>query len=72
MTADPWEEATFEGHARAQRARAAALTPQVRLAMVEQAVRDADRVGRLRQWRERKQREVMEAWEAGSGDRDAR
>ena len=64
MTDDPWEEATFDGHSRAQRRRAAALEPQVRLALVERAVRDADRAGLLVLWRERRQREVIAAWEA--------
>jgi hypothetical protein len=48
---DAWDdEATFEGHERAQRRRAAALTPAQRLALVEQLVRDVDRAGLLAQW----------------------
>lgn len=64
MSDGAWEEATFDGHARAQRRRAAALEPQVRLTMVERAVRDAHRAGLLVRWRERRQREVIAAWEA--------
>jgi len=64
VTGDPWEEATFDGHARAQRRRAASLEPQVRLAMVERAVQDAHRAGLLVRWRERKQRDVLAAWES--------
>lgn len=64
MTADPWEEADFDGHRRAQRRREAALTPQQRLAAVEGLVRDAHRAGVLQGWRERKQREIVKAWEA--------
>jgi hypothetical protein len=63
---DPWEEASFEGHERAQRRRAAALAPASRLAAVEQMLREAHRAGVLSTWRARKQREVLEAWE-GSG-----
>jgi hypothetical protein len=63
MTDDGWHEATFEAHERAQRRRAAALTPAQRLALVEQLVRDAHRAGLLEQWRAAKQRAVMAAWE---------
>ncbi len=63
MTADPWEEATFEGLERAQRRRVAAWSPQERLAWLEDAVRDLSERGLLVELRERKQRAVMAAWE---------
>jgi hypothetical protein len=63
VTTDPWDEATFEGLERAQRRRVAAWTPQQRLAWLEAALHDAHRAGVLQPLRERKQREVMEAWE---------
>lgn len=63
MTADPWEEATFEGLERAQRRRVAAWSPQERLAWLEDAVRDLSERGLLVALRERKQRDVMAAWE---------
>lgn len=62
---DGWEEATFDGHEAAQRRRAAAGGPVQRLAAVEQLLRDADRLGLLEPWRERKQRDLMRAWEGG-------
>lgn len=62
MTDQAWEEATFEGHERAQRRRAQALAPIERLALVERLVRDAARTGVLASMRERKQREVMAGW----------
>jgi hypothetical protein len=65
MSADAWEEATFEGLERAQRRRFAGLTPQERLRACEDMVRFAHEVGQLVAWRERKQREVMAAWESG-------
>lgn len=65
MTAQGWEEATFEGHERAQRRRALALTPAERLAAAERLVSDAARCGVLDRLRERRQREVLDAWESG-------
>lgn len=63
MTADPWEEATFEGLERAQRRRVAAWSPLERLAWLDDAVRDLGERGLLVALRERKQRAVMAAWE---------
>jgi hypothetical protein len=67
MTTDPWAEATFDGLERAQRRRIAAWTPAERLAWLEETVADLDERGLLAPWRERKQREVTSAWEAGAG-----
>jgi hypothetical protein len=64
VTTDPWEEATFEGLERAQRRRVAAWSPEERLAWLEDAVRDLAERGLLAALRERKQREVLAAWEA--------
>lgn len=63
MTEDVWSEATFAGHERAQRRRAASLTPVQRLDVVERLVRDAARAGVLVHVRARRQREVMASWE---------
>jgi hypothetical protein len=65
MTTDPWEEGTFEGLERAQRRRVAAWSPEERLEWLEDAVRDLSERGLLVALRERKQRAVMAAWEAG-------
>lgn len=59
---DTWDEATFEGHERAQRRRGLALTPHERLAVAERLVRDAASTGALTAIRERRQREAMAAW----------
>lgn len=59
---DAWDEATFDGHESAQRRRAATASPAQRLAAVEQLLRDADRLGLIAPWRERKQRDLMTAW----------
>jgi hypothetical protein len=64
MTTDPWQEATFEGHERAQRRRVAAWSPEERLVWLEDAVRDLAERGLLAALRERKQRQVLAAWEA--------
>lgn len=64
---DPWDEATFDGHRRAQLLRAATVSPAERLAAAEQLVRDAHRAGVLQLWRERKQRDVLAAWERSPG-----
>jgi hypothetical protein len=63
MSADPWAEATFEGLERAQRRRVAAWTPLERLAWLEDVLADLHERGQLAVWRERKQRELLEAWE---------
>jgi hypothetical protein len=63
MTTDPWQEATFEGLERAQRRRVAAWSPEERLAWLDDAVDDLIERGLLGALRERKQREVMDAWE---------
>lgn len=63
MTTDPWEEATFEGLERAQRRRVAAWSPEERLAWLDDAVRDLSERGLLAALRERRQRDVMAAWE---------
>lgn len=65
MSADPWAEATFEGLQRAQRRRVAAWSPLERLAWLDDTVADLEERGLLATWRERRQREVMAAWEAG-------
>jgi hypothetical protein len=65
MSSDPWAEATFEGLERAQRRRVAAWTPMQRLAWLDDTVAELDERGLLVVWRERKQREVMAAWESG-------
>lgn len=63
MSADAWEEATFDGLARAQRRRVAAWTPQERLAWLDAVVLEAYRAGVLDDVRARRQRAVMAAWE---------
>jgi hypothetical protein len=63
VTTDPWEEATFEGLERAQRRRVAVWSPEERLAWLEDAVGDLAERGLLAALRERKQREVLAAWE---------
>jgi hypothetical protein len=62
---DPWDEVTFDDHARAQRRRWAAWPAETRWEWLASAVEDCRRQGLLAGWRERKQREVMAAWEAG-------
>ena len=64
MTADPWEEATFEGLERGQRRRVAAWSAEERLAWLDDAVGDLIERGLLVALRERKQRELIEAWES--------
>jgi hypothetical protein len=61
---DSWAEATFAGKAAAQTRRAAALSTEQRLAWLEAVLIDAARTGVLRALRERKQRELLEAWNA--------
>jgi hypothetical protein len=67
MSGDPWAEATFEGLERAQRRRVAGWTPLERLAWLEDAVSELHARGLLVEWRERKQREVLAAWERSAG-----
>jgi hypothetical protein len=64
MTTDSWEEGTFDGLERAQRRRVAAWTPEERLAWLDDAVDDLSERGLLGALRERRQREVVNAWEA--------
>ncbi|MDX6200342.1 MAG: hypothetical protein QOJ79_3493 [Actinomycetota bacterium] len=63
---DEWAGATYAGNQRAQRRRQAALTPQQRLAWLEEALTYAARSGGLARVRQRKQRDVLEAWHRGS------
>jgi hypothetical protein len=60
---DAWDEATYVGKARAQRRRFASLTPEQRLAWLEDALIEAERTGVLARVRQRKQRDVVQAWE---------
>ena len=66
---DPWLEATHAGTERAQRSRRVALTPQQRLAWLEEALVETERTGVLAQVRQRKQRDVLQAWERGISNR---
>lgn len=63
---DPWVEATNAGKERAQRTRLARLTPQQRLAWLEDSLLEAERTGVLAQIRQCKQRAVLRAWERTS------
>ena len=57
------------GTERAQRSRRVALTPQQRLAWLEEALVETERTGVLAQVRQRKQRDVLQAWERGISNR---
>ena len=63
---DVWKEATYAGKAVAQRQRLASLTPEQRLAWLEDALIDAERSGVLTKARQRKQLDVVSGWERGS------
>lgn len=62
MTADGWERATFAGTEQAQARLAAELTPDARLALVEQLLEMAEASGALRRAREDKQEELDGLW----------
>ncbi|MDP3713215.1 MAG: hypothetical protein Q8R60_12125 [Mycobacteriales bacterium] len=68
-TADGWEAATFEGAVTAQRLALAALTPQERLAWLDDAVHAVAAQGALSALRERERRCALEAWAATDPDR---
>ena len=63
--ADAWEEATYAGKERAQRLRAADLSPQQRLTWLEESLIEAERTGVLTRVRQRRQDAVLDAWGAG-------
>jgi hypothetical protein len=63
---DGWEEATYAGKAVAQRRRLAGLTPEQRLAWLEDALIDAERIGVLTKARQHKQRDLINRWERDS------
>jgi hypothetical protein len=63
---DTWGEATFAGKAAAQRQRLARLTPEQRLAWLEDALIEAERTGALTKARQRKQDALISEWERGS------
>lgn len=62
--ADPWEEATFTGHAAAQARRFAQLTPQERLDWLEAVLHEAERAGVLAEVRRRRHASALKAWES--------
>lgn len=57
-----WEDASFEGAARALRRRVASWTPDERLAWLDAVVLEVYRSGLLLELRARKQEEVLTAW----------
>lgn len=57
-----WERASFAGTARAQAERIAALTPDERVALLEELLAVAEASGALQQSRVDKQRALDEAW----------
>jgi hypothetical protein len=65
MSDDAWAQGTFEGLERAQRRRIAAWTPLERFSWLEDTVAELEQRGLLARWRERKQAEVLAAWERG-------
>jgi hypothetical protein len=59
---DEWADATFVGAQRSQRRRVADWSPQERLAWLEAAVVELAGQGLLAPLRERKQRDLIKAW----------
>jgi uncharacterized tellurite resistance protein B-like protein len=59
---DPWARATFAGTRRAQAEVIAKLTPDERLALLEQLLDIAEASGALQRAREDKQRRLDRAW----------
>jgi hypothetical protein len=64
LSDDRWQEATFAGTEAAQARRLAALTPDARLALLEQLLELAEASGALRRAREDKQRTLDQLWAA--------
>lgn len=62
MIGDGWERATFAGTERAQAEVIASLTPDARVALLEQLIDVAQASGALQLAREQKQRAVDTMW----------
>lgn len=62
MTNDPWRRATFVGTELAQAEAIADLTPDERVALLEELLKIAEASGALQRAREEKQRQIDEAW----------
>lgn len=62
MNADPWGRATFAGTERAQADLIAELTPDERVALLEELLEVAQASGALQRSREDKQRAIDLAW----------
>lgn len=62
MSDDPWSRATFAGTEQAQAAVIADLTPDERLALLEQLVRLAEQSGALQRARADKQQALDAVW----------
>ena len=75
MTGDGWDRATFAGTERAQAKVIASLTPDARMALLEQLIDVAQASGALQLARERKQRALDDRWSgsaAGTAGQDHR
>lgn len=62
MSTDPWTRATFAGTERAQADLIAQLTPDERVALLEELLDVAEASGALQRSREEKQRAIDRAW----------
>ena len=62
MTGDDWDRATFAGTERAQAKVIASLTPDARIALLEQLIDVAQASGALQLAREHKQRALDDRW----------
>jgi uncharacterized tellurite resistance protein B-like protein len=66
VSTDPWDRATFVGTEQAQADLIADLTPDERLALLEQLLEIAEASGALQRAREDKQRLLDQAWATSS------
>lgn len=65
MAEDDWSAGTFDGAAAAQAARVAGLTPDQRMALLEDLLQVAADSGALQAAREAKQRAIDALWARG-------